>query len=101
MVRGYLIVNMYLHVDQEREGEILLLPEDGRQGQLHPGHGGRAGGQREGELHQPRHGGHSQLAVDVTVGVQRHQTSVLRQREDVSAGNVRTETLLGREKERQ
>ena len=88
-----------LHVDDEREGEILLLPEDWRQGQLHPGEGGRAGGQGEGELHQPGHGGHGQLVVDVTVGVERQQTSVLRQGEDVGAGNVRAETLLGRLRE--
>ena len=84
----------YLHVDQEREGEVLVLPEDGRQGELHPGQGGRAGGQREGELHQPGHGGDGQLAVDVSVGVQGDQAAVVSEGEDVGAGDVRTQTLL-------
>ena len=85
-----------LHVDEEREGEVLVLPEHGGQAQLHSRHGARAGGQREGELCEAGHGGDGQLVVDVTVGVQRDQAPALRQGEDVGAGNPGTQTLLGR-----
>ena len=77
----------------EREGEVILLPEDGRQCQPHSS-GGEAVLQGQGELQLAGHGGHGQLALDVAVGVQSQHTFVVRQGEDVSAGHGRAETDL-------
>ena len=87
---------IHLHVNNQREGEVLLLPQDGRQGELHPG-GHRALLQGQAELQQAGHGGERHLPVNVRVGVQSHQALVVRQREDVSTGHLRTQTLLTRE----